>query len=293
MFRHELRFCKIFLAETQFFLLEILLTFAHNKAPLQSWRNVGGFGYLISTIKQCKFMKKISYLTILTAIFYSCKQDDVQVASKSEAQKVNTSQSAIEQAEEAIGQQLFKKEIDFSDLSGQNVVKFRFAGYDESSIDRYLGQYDIKPITEDEKKQIMINKTPNSNLSSNNQKNQSKISFSGIAVDFVSEKLSNDIVGYALVMTPKVDIDNKNAKISWSGGCHESWMNWPEIMIVDTGMTGILTNLQFRYRWYYGWESFGEAPIGAYDHKEINVDGPWRSRLCVEGANFSVSWVDL
>jgi hypothetical protein len=40
----------------------------------------------------------------LFATFYSCKQEDVQVDSKSEAQKINTSQSAIEQAEEAIGQ---------------------------------------------------------------------------------------------------------------------------------------------------------------------------------------------
>ena len=125
------------------------------------------------------------------ATFYSCKQEDVQVDSKSEAQKINTSQSAIEQAEEAIGQQLFKKEIDFSDLSGQNIVKFRFAGFDESSIDNYLGQYDIsiKPITEDEKRQILARKSSNSANKPNNQENRTETTFSGVAVDFVSKKL--------------------------------------------------------------------------------------------------------
>lgn len=229
------------------------------------------------------------------ATFYSCKQEDVQVDSKSEAQKINTSQSAIEQAEEAIGQPLFKKEIDFSDLSGQNVVKFRFAGYDESSIDNYLGQYDIsiKPITEDEKRQILARKSSNSANKPNNQENRTKTTFLGVAVDFVSKKLSVGIVGYALVMTPKNNIENKNLKISWFGGCHESWMNWPEIMIIDAGYSGIFTQLQFRWRWWQSYSFFGEAPIGLYKHIEQIVDGPWRVKVCVEGDNFSVGLIDL
>lgn len=237
-------------------------------------------------------MKKMIYAAILTSVFYSCKQSDVDIASKSEVQNNAVSQSQIEQAEKELGYSLFKKEIEYKDAIGQNSVKFRFAGKDEASIDAYLNQYDviIKPISESEKKEMMAANSNKKTFSNSTvSDNVTKDTFTGIAVDFVSKKLKEGMVGYSLTLIPRKTQSPKNARTEWNY-TYECWMNWPEECIIDTNGNPAFISFQERRRWWMGWGTTSEIP-GFNERSTFYVDGPWRVRVRTD-TNISVSWVD-
>lgn len=241
-------------------------------------------------------MKKIAFLVVVLFIFYSCKQEDMEVSTKSEAQKLSTSENAIEQAEKLVGQKLFKKEVEFKDVSGKNSVKFRFAGYDEASIDSYLNQYQIsiKPLSTEDKESIKNKVSYKVKTGTQNSTNSNETIFSGIAIDFISKNLEQGYDGYLLTMTVKKTEPVKNAKTNYYA-CFESWMNWPELAIIQNNSLYWGAGFDFlgKSYWWTGYTYRFSDWVPPVTIGEFEYDGPWRSQVCINNVNpdVSVSWV--
>jgi hypothetical protein len=302
-----LRFYKIFLAETQFFLWEILLTFAYNKAPLQSWRKAGGFGYLISTIKRCKFMKKIVYFTLLSVLslsLFHCSDETMIAKDNIISEAIN--ESMIEEAERNLGT-LYKEKITFTDTISGSKFNFIFAALNKEALTAFFktNQVKIKGVSVETKKELLksaVKITNGQNISSSSTSASNTFIENEVYYDLVSKELKGGDVGLSFRIIPKNTETKDNLKslrpsYSWRQQTSLPWCEIADITPISESPVKYYP-LYFQVRgifWNGSGTPFWSMPTNGVT-QSYNIDGPKFTRFGGENDAYdrcSVTWYDL